>query len=137
MLRTLFKFVVVVIVYALSFRYVNTNLYDAYELSFFSLGVIVSFLSSFFASCFNILCFHKTPIMHSVNFYILLGLNSFCYLVNSIDIFLLLLYLLFLLSLNSTTISFNINKKAGYLSLIYLCFVICLLISNQLVVLLN
>lgn len=137
MLRTLFKFIMVIVVYVLSFRYVNVNLYDGYELSFLSLGVIVSFLASFFASCFNILCFYRTPITHSINFYILLGLNVFCFLVNGVDIFLLLLYLLFILSLNSSIISFNINKKAGYISSIYLCFVICLLISNQLVVLLN
>ena len=137
MVRTLFKFIVGVIVYSLAFKYVNFDLYDSYLLNFLSLGVIVSFVSSFFASCFNILCFYRTPVMHSVNFYILIGLNVFCFLVNGVDIFHLLLYLLFILSLNSSIISFNINKKAGYFSLIYLCFVICLLISNQLVVLLN
>ena len=137
MFRSLFKFIVVIIVYGISFKYVNFHLYEEYDLGTLSLGVIVSFIASFFASCFNILCYHKTSVFHSVNFYILFWLNIFCFLVNGLEIFLLLLYLMFLMSLNSSIISFNINKKAGYLSLIYLCFVVCLLISNQLVVLLN
>lgn len=128
------KLIIVIILYVLTFRYINVDLYEGYIIPWFCLDIMHLYFSSFFVVCFNIFLFKKNK---RFLFYSMLFLNNLFFVVNDLGMALLILYVLLLIASYFTNVSYQENKKAGYISLIYLCYVGYMLVSNQLIILLN
>lgn len=131
MKRLIAKVVGLLFVYYFLFKYLNVYLYSDYKLPWFSMDVVISLFVSF------IFMLSYLIMSKSILFYIILIFNVIAFATNKIEIVMLMLYLLVILCAWFTNLLYKENKKAGYLSLIYLCFVGYLLLSNQIIILIN
>lgn len=131
--KNILKIIAIIFIYYFMFKYLNVGLYEGVNLPWFSLEIEILYFLSFSLTCLNFVIFRNNNYM----FYIALVFQSLCFVVDKIEIVLLVLYFGVLFSGYCTNFLYRNNKKFGYASLVYLVFMSYLLVSNQMIIILN
>jgi len=137
MKRYICRSVFIIVIFAFLLLYINPVKYDNYQNPWFNISELNKYIIAFLLLVLNSYCYKKINNKYIFWFYINMLLVVFYFIIDIIEINLLILFLSVLISALIVNTLYRENKLSGYLSIPYLFFITYVLVINQTIALIN